>query len=35
MIDFTAVTDEYSMAKRAGLDRIWDCGNAVWSWNKK
>ena len=33
-LDFSSLTDEYSMAKHAGLDRIWDCGNAVWVWNK-
>jgi hypothetical protein len=25
---------EYSMAQGAGLERIWDCGNAKWIWYK-
>lgn len=30
----TECCTEYSIAQGAGLERIWDCGNAKWIWNK-
>jgi hypothetical protein len=28
----TPLDTEYTIAKKAGLERIWDCGNAKWLW---
>lgn len=32
---FDTALSEYENMRRAGWDRVWDCGNAVWEWRKE